>query len=244
MKLIYLRPLMLAVCATGLTLFSAHSASATAFSFVGNFTQDDNIQSFSFTTSGSTNVRLISYSYGGGTNAAGTVIPRGGFDPILALFDSSGALVGQDDDAISGTPGACGPGVVTPDALTGLQWDTCLDLPLLAAGTYTVTIQEYDNFAIGPNLSNGFIRSGTGNFTDTGATTGTNFTCADDPSNLLPFHDVSGVSPGCLRDSHWAFDILNVTQAHEIVPEPITLSLFSAGLAGSVALRRRRKKAA
>ena len=235
MKLVYLRRLMIAACATGLTLFSADSASATAFSFVGSFTQDDNIQSFSFTTSGSTNVRLISYSYGGGTNSAGTVIPRGGFDPILALFDSSGALVGQDDDAISGTPGACGPGVVTPDALTGLQWDTCLDLPLLAAGTYTVTIQEYDNFAIGPNLSNGFVQAGTGNFTDA------IFPCGDDPNNLSPFHDVSGVSPGCLRDSHWAFDILNVTQAHEIVPEPITLSLFSAGLAGSLAMRRRRK---
>lgn len=237
MKLIYFRRLAMATCVSTLTLFCANPASAAAFSFVGSFTQDDNIQSFSFTTSGATNVRLISFSYGGGTNAAGTVIPRGGFDPILALFDSTGALIGQDDDAVSGTPGACGSGVVNPDALTGNQWDTCLDLPLLAAGTYTVTIQEYDNFANGPNLSDGFVRSGTGNFTDT-------FPCGDDPNNILPFHDVSGVSPGCLRDSHWAFDILNVTQATEEVPEPLTLSVFGAGIAASIAVRRRKKSAA
>ncbi len=228
-----------AVCAAGLAMVGSSPALATGFSFTGNFAEDDNVQLFAFSTNGSSKVRLISYGYGGGTNAAGTVIPRGGFDPILALFNSSGTLIGQNDDSISTTLGACGAGVVTPDALTGQQWDTCLDLPSLASGNYTVAIMEYANFATGPNLSNGFVQGSSVNFTDA-------YRCADDPSNTHPFHDVSGVSPGCLRNSHWAFDILNVNQATETngVPEPISLAVFGAGLAGAVAMRRRRKSAA
>ena len=214
------RAALMAVGLLGLSL-AAHPVSAADFSFTGNFTQDDDVQAFSFTVGSASNVTLLTWSYAGGTNAAGDTIARGGFDPILALFDSTGALVGQNDDGTSSQ--------VPADALTGANFDTFFQATL-AAGTYLVTIMEYDNFANGPNFSNGFIRAGDGNFT---AGNG----C---PDNLAAFNDVSGLA-GCGRDSHWAFDLLNVNDAIVVgTPEPGTLALVGVGLAAFGIARRRR----
>ena len=212
-----------------LVLGVASHASAANISFTGNFTADDNVQAFNFSLGAPSLVTLRAWSYAGGTNAAGQAIPRGGFDTILALFNqSTGALIDQNDD------GGCGS--VSADALTGRCWDTFLQTSL-SAGNYQVSVQEYDNFANGPNLSDGFQRQGQGNFTLglTGAT--------DCPANQ--FIDVSGSSPGRCRDSHWAFDILNVDAATEVppsaVPEPATLVLLGSSLAfGAFTARRRR----
>jgi hypothetical protein len=204
-------------------------ADAASFSFTGNFTNDDDVQLFTFLVGAPSEVTLRSWSYAGGTNAEGDVILRGGFDPILALFDSTGALVAEQDDA--GCP------LVPADALTGECWDTNLTTGTLAAGTYTASIQQYDNFSAG-SLAAGFERQGQGNFTPTisGCDEGTG-----------SFEDVSG-EPGCQRDSHWAFDILNVEQAIlgpgpdlTVVPEPATLILVGSGVVA--ALRRKRKTA-
>ena len=187
-------------------------AGATNFSFTGNFTQDDDIQLFSFTVGAISTVTLRTWSYAGGTNAAGTLIPRGGFDPILALFSSTGALIGQNDDG----------GVNVPaDAVTGAHYDTYLQLPSLGIGSYTVSITQYDNFANGPNLSNGFLHEGDGNFRSGGG-------CSQ-------FRDARG---DC-RDGHWAFDVLNVQDA-TAVPEPGTLTLLGLGLASLWSRRRSR----
>jgi len=211
------------------TLTTAAQAAPSNFSFAGTFVNDNDVQLFSFTSGGTSNVRLISYGYGGGTQSNGNVVAAGGFDPILVLFDSTGALIGQNDDAVSGTTGACGSGSVMPDPITGAQWDTCLDLPLLPAGNYDVAVMQYDDFARGPNLSNGFMRAGQPNFTSS-------FGCSNGQ-----FCDVTGNAAGNNRQSYWAFDILNVEQAVQTtVPEPATLSLFGLGLAG-FAFGRRRK---
>lgn len=220
-----------AVASASISLLATTAAFATNFSFDGTFTRDDDVQLFSFTADGSSTVRLISYSYGGGTQANGTVVPAGGFDPILALFDSSGNLVGQDDDAVSGTPGACGSGVVNPDPITNNQWDTCLDLAL-SAGNYEVAIMQYNNFANGPTLADGFSASGS------------NFTGALGGCSNGQFCDVSGNPAGNNRTNAWAFDILNVSTAvEEGVPEPATLGLIGLGLAGLGFVRRRRAAA-
>ena len=125
---------------------------AADFSFTGNFTNDNDVQLFTFSNpSPSPDVLLRTWSYAGGTNAAGAVIASGGFDPILAVFNSAGALVNQNDD---------GGGSVPADAVTGAHYDTYLDLGALPAGTFTVSVMQYNNFANGPTLANGFVHDG------------------------------------------------------------------------------------
>ena len=77
--------------------------------------------------------------------------------------------------------------------------------------------------ANGTNLSDGFTRDGQGNFTG--------------PWKLHTagqFIDFVGNQ----RDGHWAFDILNVNEAHT-VPIPAAAWLLGSGLIGLVGLRKR-----
>lgn len=220
MKIVYAAVLAAAVG------FSATAQAAADFSFTGSFRADDDVQLFNFNVGALSNVTLRSWSYAGGTNAAGNSIARGGFDPILALFDSTGALIDQNDDG--------GPSNVATD-FSGVAYDVFLTSSL-AAGSYTVAVMQYDNFANGPNLSNGFLRTGEGNFTG-GA--GFDPACA----NVSSFCDVSG-SAFNARTSLWAFDILNVeSAATTVVPVPAALPLMAAGL-GLFGLFARRRRSA
>lgn len=194
---------------------TATAASAANYSFSGTFDHDNDVQLFSFTVSAPTSVSLRSWSYAGGTNAAGAVIASGGFDPILGLFDSAGALVREQDDA--------GCSLVAADSVTGYCWDTFYTTTL-AAGTYTASIQQYDNFSSSYNLADGFYYDGAAHQNFRGG-----------------FIDETDT----VRDSHWAFDILNVDSAVQVVnavAEPESLALVGFGLFGMVALRRRQQK--
>ncbi|MDN3651689.1 DVUA0089 family protein [Thalassotalea ponticola] len=66
------------------------------------------------------------------------------FDPIAALWDSSGVYIGQSDD----NP------FVNPETQT--VYDSGFSLSFLAAGDYILTIASYSNFASGSHLSEGF----------------------------------------------------------------------------------------
>jgi hypothetical protein len=208
----------LAVLTTFIGL-SANLASASNISFQGTFTEDDQVQLFSFSIASSATVTLRTYGYAGGINAQGHTIAAGGFDPILSLFTSTTMLKAANNDGTCGQVGT-GPG-------------GCLDSFLqisLAAGAYTLALTENDNIALGPNFSNGFSQAGQGNFT------GPEFGC----SNGI-FCDSAGDN----ENGNWEVDLLNVTSASvgTGTPEPGTLWLLSGAFVaalGGAFLRRRR----
>jgi len=206
-----------------LTLAAGALAAPTNFSFTGSFVKDNDVQLFNFVADGSPIVRLISYSWAGGMQSNGNMVSADGFDPILALFDSSGVKIAQNDDSSSLTVGSCGADAV--GTYDHVQWDACLDLDL-TAGSYTVAIAQYDNFPVGPNLANGFERNASPTFTSTACLN--QIFCA---SNLEG------------RTGNWAFDLMNVEQANVVmVPEPASLALWAMGVFGMIATKRRRKQ--
>ena len=92
----------------------------------------------------------------GGVNLLGNVISGGGFDPILTLFLGTGdtaTFVAFNDD------GDCPPGTLNPNCR-----DSTLNLAGLAAGTYTLVVTAFSNFAIadepGETLGLGFENDG------------------------------------------------------------------------------------
>ncbi len=180
------------------------------YSFTGSFTQDDDVQLFSFTVDSISTVTLFTLSYAGGTNADGSIISAGGFDPNLSLFDSSGLLIYQNDD---GTPPDVG---IDMDVF--LAFDTFLQI-VLTPGTFTVAISQYGNFANGPTLGDGFSRDGQGNFA------GGFIDYFDNPRTNEWAFDILNVEGAYAQHEY----------PETPVPEPSTLTLLGFGiLAGGV----------
>jgi hypothetical protein len=121
---------------TGIMLVSP----ARGASFTGSLADADAIASLPFTSTGS-QLTFQSFSYNGGTNAQGTVIPAGGFSPVLTLFTASGSYIKE-----------------YPAAVEDLNFTDTL-LP----GSYQAVISATGRFFDSPaktNLSQGFDGSG------------------------------------------------------------------------------------
>lgn len=240
------------VAGLALLLLVSPLVRAMNISFTGTFAHDTDLQYFSFTLSNPTaGVALRTWSYAGGTNAAGQTIAAGGFEPYLNLYLADGTQM---------NPGLSGPCTVPPtgnpiadllpDPTTGacadVYYPTTLSYPggIWDAGTYIVVLSTFANPGIG-NLPDGFFAEQV-----LGLTVPGNFTCEvgapgyqGNPPTIptdQPFCD--GWSAGTQRSGTWALDILNVDSATgpSSVPEPGTLAL--AGLLGSLLLVTRRRR--
>ena len=123
----------------------ASAAQATSFSYTGTFAQDNSKAGYSFTLGSAGTVTLTSLGYAGGTNAAGATIARGGFDPVLTIYNAAtGLAIGDADD---------GPGAPL-DSGTGVGGDPIYSAAL-SAGTYLVYLTQYNNY--GPASLPGFF---------------------------------------------------------------------------------------
>jgi hypothetical protein len=208
-----MRSVSLAV-ASALALFCSVPASATTFSYTGTFSGDADVRLFQFTLSGPpSTVILRSLGYAGGINGAGTVIPSGGFDTVLGLFDPSGTLIDTIDD---GSP--------TVDPASGFKLDSYAVETNLGPGTYAVSLTQSFNFPLGPDLAGGFIFDP---ITDANFTAGLGCTqfCA-----ATPF--------GFARTSAFALDIETTP-----IPGALPLFATGLGMFGFAAYRRKRKSA-
>lgn len=150
------RLIKVALLAASLVLGSTGLQAANQ-SFTGTLNDDNDVRLFTFTLAADADVTLRTWSYAGGLNAAGTVIGSGGFDPLVSLFFGTGStalLIGANDDGLG----------VAVDPGTGFAFDSLLEVLALTAGTYTAALTEFDNFAAGPTLGDGFIGNSVSGF--------------------------------------------------------------------------------
>lgn len=141
---------LLAAVALGASL---HQASALDFDFSAAFTKDNDVVREYFSLADPATVTVFTSSW-----------DDGGFDPVLALWDSSGNLIAEWDDS----------GLVGSEVSNGVSYDygswDVFEKVSLPAGSYSVTIAQFNNFAIalpGENISLGFQWGSNPNFTFT-----------------------------------------------------------------------------
>ncbi len=151
-----MKKVLLAICAVFALSVGQVSAAIISFSFTGDFATDDDVELINFSIDEPSTVTLRTWSYAGGTNAAGATIDAGGFDSNITLFDdASGNFIDENDDGFG----------VAADPLTGAEFDSLLSI-FLDVGNYIVAVTQYANFAIGPTLADGFTGSNTSGFVD------------------------------------------------------------------------------
>lgn len=142
---------LLAALTVALPLAAAHAGTLSAVGVLGA-TQPNDVALLTFELSASASLDVQTWSFGGGTNAAGQVIAAGGFDTYVSLFSGWGGgaqFVASNDD------GLCPPGTVY-----GSCADSTLRVASLAAGRYTLAISQPANFSFAENLGSGTLGDG------------------------------------------------------------------------------------
>lgn len=209
----------LSLTALTLTLFSAQQLPAvtvipgnlgtltSAMTTTGTLANQGTALEETFSLSSASNLKIYTSSYGGGMNADGSTATSGGFMPALVLYDSAGNYVAGET-----FPSPIGK----MDAKTGLVGDSYLSADHMAAGSYILTLADFQvqQSATAMNLSDGFINYGGG----------TSFT------------DVQGN----LRTGNYALN-LTASGMPTTTPEPATFFLVIPTLLGVVTLVKRRR---
>jgi hypothetical protein len=178
-------------------------------------------------------VTIQTYGFGGGINAAGAVIPAGGFDSLVAVFSGpptnatilmdGGNPVASADSLFGLYFQGCPPaGIVTVGTVPGNCGDNRLTAAL-KAGSYMLLLSDA-NFlplAVDPGDSSPFDLTDTnGAYTD--LTSGVFQTCVT----------LTDCNTGT---ANFAVDILqSLTGTPAVTPEPGTLGLLGAALAAVV----------
>ena len=211
---------------------------ADSVSYTGTLSSSTDVVQKTFTLSAPATIGLQTWGFGGGTNAAGTVILPGGTDPFLAIFFGTGASATILTDGIGnpfgtsldlsnyGNPNFLGCPPAGAPVIGGSPQcgDVTMTLPSLSAGTYTVVLSdgEYQANAV---FDNGTLGEGFSDFTG-------GMFC-----NVL----INGVACPDPLGGAYAFDITGLPGTAP-VPEPDHVVLTVTALLGSALLAKSFRK--
>lgn len=219
MHLKYKLPSSLGLFAVGVFTCAIANASSISQTYSGTLTGESgsagSVVLESFTLTSASDVTIYTTSYGGGMNLDGTTSGAGGFQPNITLYNSTGFVVANQSPSFSP--------IANPDPSNGWKGDGYLTDADATAGTYYVTLTDWQNQmsinASGLNLS-------TAAYTQFSGPGGTSFQDAQ----------------GNTRTGAYALNIMATPlSSGSTVPEPASFLLVLPVLAAVALLNRKRR---
>ena len=197
------------------TLASASSVSQTYTGALTSETGAGSVVLESFSLTSASEVTIYTTSYGGGMNLDGSTTGPGGFQPNITLYDNTGFVVANQSPSFSP--------IANPDPSNGWKGDGYLQDPDAPAGTYYVTLTDWQNQMSVTSTGLDISTAAYLQFSGPGGTS---------------FQDVQGNT----RTGNYALDILAspLTSGGSTVPEPSTFLLIVPALAAAAFLRARK----